>query len=87
MFSFSTVMGYCLGLLILFVVTKIFFKPLRFIVKIFANSIIGALVLFLLNLLSPIFPLHIGINPITALVTGLLGLPGICLILLLQIIF
>ena len=87
MLTFSSVVGYVLGLIILFVVTKIFFKPIRFFAKLVANSILGAFVLWLLNLLSPILSIHIGINPITSLVTGLLGLPGICLLLLLQIIF
>lgn len=85
--SFSSAVGYILGLLILFVVTKIFFKPIRFVVRLIANSILGALALWLINLLHPIIGIYIGINPITALVTGLLGLPGICLLLLLQIIF
>ena len=87
MISFSSAVGYILGLLILFVVTKIFFKPIRFTVKLIANSIIGAFLLYLLNLLRPFLGIYIGINPITALVTGLLGIPGICLLLILQIIF
>lgn len=87
MFSFSSAVGYILGLLILFVVTKIFFTPLKFVVRLIANSILGALALWLINLLRPILGIYIGINPITALVTGLLGIPGICLILILQIIF
>lgn len=80
-------MGYILGLLILFVVTKIFFKPIKFLIRLIANSILGALALWLINLLRPLIGIYIGINPITALVTGLLGIPGICLLLLLQIIF
>jgi len=87
LFSFSAVVGYILGLLILFVVTKIFFKPIKFIVKILANSVLGGVLLYLLNLMHPIFGIYIGINPVTALVTGLLGIPGICLLLILQIIF
>ena len=87
MFTFSTAIGYILGLLILFVITKIFFTPIKFIIRLIANSILGALALWLLNLLRPFIGIYIGINPITALVTGLLGIPGICLLLLLQIIF
>ncbi len=85
--SFPSMVGYILGLLILFVVTKIFFKPLRFFVKLAANSVLGAVLLWLLNLLRPVIGIYIGINPVTALVTGLFGIPGICLLLLLQIIF
>ena len=87
MISFSSAVGYILGLLILFVVTKIFFKPIKFIIRLFANSILGAVLLYVINLLHPVLHIYIGINPITALVTGLLGIPGICLLLILQIIF
>ena len=87
MVGFASAVGYVLGLLILFVVTKIFFKPIKFTVRLIANSIIGALVLYLINLLRPVLGIYIGINPVTALITGLLGLPGVCLILVLQIIF
>lgn len=87
MFSFSAAVGYILGLLILFVVTRILFTPIKKVVRLIANSILGAILLWLINLLRPILGIYIGINPITALVTGLLGIPGICLILILQIIF
>ena len=87
MVSFSSAVGYILGLLILFVVTKIFFKPIKFIVRLLANSVLGAFLLYIINRLHYILGIYIGINPVTALVTGLLGIPGVCLLLLLQIIF
>ena len=87
MVSFSTAVGYVLGLLILFVVTKIFFRPIKFILRLIANSILGVVLLYLINLAHPILNIYIGINPITALVTGLLGIPGVCLLLILQIFF
>lgn len=87
MVSFSNAVGYILGLLVLFVVTKIFFKPIKFTLRLIANSIVGAGVLWLINLLKPIFGISIGINPVTALITGLFGVPGVCLLLILQIIF
>lgn len=87
MASFSNAVGYILGLLVIFVVTKIFFKPIKFTLRLIANSILGAGVIWIINLLKPIFGIYIGINPVTALITGLLGVPGVCLILILQIIF
>ena len=83
--QFSTIVGYILGLLVLFVVTRILFKPLKVFVRLLANSILGVLLMLLINALP--FGLYIGINPITALVTGILGVPGVCLLLLLQIFF
>ena len=74
--NFSIVAGYILGLLIIFVVGKILFTPLKFIFK-----------LIFINLLSPLTGIYIGINAVTAVALGILGLPGTCLILLLQIFF
>ncbi len=83
--QFSTVIGYILGLLVLFVVTRILLKPLRVFIRLLANSVAGILLMMLLNALP--FGIYLGINPITALVTGLLGVPGVCLLLVLQIFF
>lgn len=83
--QFSTVIGYILGLLVLFVVTRILLKPFKIFVRLLANSVVGILLILLLNALP--FGIYIGVNPITALVTGILGVPGVCLLLLLQIFF
>ncbi len=87
MITFPSVVGYILGLLILFVVARIFMRPVAFILRLIMSSILGGVILCLINLAHPVFHLYIGINPVTSLVTGLFGIPGICLLLLLQIIF
>ncbi len=85
--SFGTVVGYLLGILIVFVGAKIFFVPLKKASKIFVNSLLGAVVLVIINLLGPFLNIYIGVNPVSALVLGLLGVPGLCLLMILQIFF
>ncbi len=85
--QFAGAVGYILGILLLFVVTKIFFKPLKLFLKLILNSFIGLILLLLINALSGFTGIYVGANPITALVVGGLGIPGLCLILLLQIFF
>ncbi len=85
--SFGTVVGYSLGVLIVFVAAKIFFVPLKKVLKIVANSLLGAVVLMVVNIFSPVLNIYIGVNPVSALVLGLLGVPGLCLLMLLQIFF
>ncbi|MDO4542890.1 MAG: pro-sigmaK processing inhibitor BofA family protein, partial [Bacillota bacterium] len=46
------------------------------------NAAVGLLVLFLLASFGPGFGLEIPLNPITVVVSALLGLPGVALILL-----
>ena len=83
--TLGTVTGYILGLLILFVTAKIFFTPFKRILKLLINSVLGAAILAIINLLP--LNIHIGINAISCLIVGILGIPGLCLLMLLQIFF
>lgn len=58
--------------------------PIKIVVKLVMNGIIGAVALFAINIFSGFTGLTIGINPITALVAGFLGIPGIILLVFLQ---
>ena len=46
---------------------------------------VGAFGLFLLNLVLDFFNQHIAINLVTALITGILGIPGIIALLLIKL--
>ncbi|WP_231633307.1 pro-sigmaK processing inhibitor BofA family protein [Numidum massiliense] len=55
-------------------------KPLKWIWLGLLYTAIGGIVLFLINLLGGLWDFHLPINPVTAFVTGVLGLPGlVCL--------
>jgi inhibitor of the pro-sigma K processing machinery len=58
--------------------------PIKIIVKLVINGVVGAIALFVINIFGGLVGLTIGINPITALVAGFLGIPGIILLLFLQ---
>ncbi len=83
----ATVVGYILGALIVFCIAKILFVPLKTVLRLMLNSVIGALVLIAINLLEPFLHIHIAVNAITALALGILGVPGLCLLMLLKIFF
>lgn len=85
--NFSVAVGYLLGILLVFVVAKIFLTPLKIIFKLVLNSVFGVLFLIFINLFSGLTGIYIGINAVTAVALGVLGIPGACLILLLQILF
>ena len=85
--TFGTVVGYLLGILIVFVAARVFFAPLKIILRFIINSLAGAGVLFLINLLKPVLNIYIGINAVSALIVGILGIPGLCLLMLLQVFF
>ena len=57
--------------------------------KLLLNSAVGMGIIALVNLLGAGAGagIHIGINPVTAILVGLLGVPGVILILILQIFY
>ncbi|MCI9627234.1 MAG: pro-sigmaK processing inhibitor BofA [Clostridia bacterium] len=64
----------------------LFTGPLRFVWKIMLNSVLGGLALLVVNYICIPFGINIGINPITCLTCGVLGLPGFALLLILKYI-
>ena len=72
------------GIILLFLVMKSFSKPIRKIIKLSINSILGAGIIYGANFIGAGFNFHIGLNWITILTTGVLGIPGIVLIFFLK---
>ncbi len=49
------------------------------------NSFLGAIIIWLINVIGTSFQFHIGINIVTALIVGILGVPGAVLLVLIKI--
>lgn len=79
-----TILLIALGILFLCLFFKIFSKPIKWIFKMFLNALIGFAALFVLNLLGGYIGLHISVGWISALVAGVLGFPGIVLLVLVE---
>jgi len=84
--DYAAILAYAFGLLLLYVVGRALIMPLKIVVKLVYNALIGGVVLLLLNIVGAYFGLHIALNPITALVVGFLGVPGVIMLLVLQYI-
>ena len=84
---FVTAVGYMLGILVVLVVSGIFLKPIKFVLKLVVNSVLGAVLLWVINLVGAGVGIHIGLNPITSVAVGIFGLPGVICMLLLQIFY
>ena len=67
-----------------YIVGVLLVLPIKIVVKLVINGIVGAVALFIINIFGGLIGLTVGINPITALIAGFLGIPGIILLLLLQ---
>ena len=84
--DFQTVLFFALGLILLYFTGWLLLAPLRFIMKLLASGLLGGLMLAAINLAGGIFSVTIAINPLSAVIAGYFGLPGIILLLLLKLI-
>ncbi len=78
------VVSFALGLGLLYAIGWLLLVPMRFLWRLIAGGLMGALALWLINQLSGITGIYIAINPFTALSVGFLGLPGAALVVALQ---
>ncbi len=74
-------------LLFVFVVFKLFSLPIRWIFKLLINTAAGFIFLFLFNYIGTFIGLSLGVNILNALFIGILGIPGLILLLLAKWIF
>ena len=82
----ENILALIIPVLIAVLVFKLLFSQVKLIWKIAVNSISGFICLWLLNLASGITGIVFEINFITTLIVGFLGIPGIILLVLGQII-
>jgi len=75
------VLAYSAGIMLIFMISWIFVKPLKFLGRLVLNSVLGALFLMIFNYFGQYTGVHIGVNEITALLLGTLGVPGFVAIL------
>ena len=71
------------GLALLFLIIKL----LKWPIKILVNGIIGIILLYVANYIGEYLNFYITINPITALIAGFLGIPGVIFLVIFQLFF
>lgn len=64
---------------------KIFRISTKKIIKLIANSVVGAIIIFVINLVGASFNFHIGFSIINSIIVGILGVPGAALLILIKI--
>lgn len=81
----NILVAYFIGIIVIFFVGRLFIVPLKYIFKLILNSIFGGVFILLINLIGGNFGFHIGLNLITAIFVGLLGIPGSVVLILLKL--
>ena len=70
--------SFIVGIIVLFILLRVLSLPFRIVWKLITNSIVGALMLWVVNL----FGLGIEITFIKALIAGFFGVPGVLVVVL-----
>lgn len=82
----GNIFWFIIAILIVFVVAKIFAWPLKVLINLIINGVMGAVLLYLINFVGGNFGLVIPINAVTALIAGILGIPGVLFLIILNYI-
>lgn len=82
----ATLIAYLAGIIVIFLIGRIFIIPLKIILKLILNSILGGILILLINLIGETWGFHLGLNIITAVFIGLLGIPGSIVLILLKLL-
>ena len=66
-----------------FVIGKLFYWPIKVAVKLAINSLLGGALLILVNAIGTNMGVFIPVNVLNSCIVGILGLPGVIMLLIL----
>lgn len=76
---------FLIALVGLYLIVKLFAWPLKILLKLLINCVLGVILLVLVNLVGRNFGIVIGINAVTALIAGFLGVPGVIFLIIFKL--
>lgn len=79
-------MSFAVGLAILYIIAKLLTLPLKIILRLLVNGLIGGVLLLILNFIGSFFGFALDITPLSALVAGVFGLPAVIVLILIQVL-
>lgn len=80
------VLAYSAGIMFIFMLSWILVIPFKIAGKFVLNALLGGLLILAFNFFGKFTGVYIGLNEITALVVGILGIPGFIAILAIKLI-
>ena len=83
--DFNSIVAFVACICFLFIFGKIFIVPIKIIWKLVINSVLGGLIIFIINCIGSFWGFHIGLNFITSIFVGLLGIPGAIVIVIIKL--
>ncbi|MGI5848824.1 MAG: pro-sigmaK processing inhibitor BofA family protein [Christensenellales bacterium] len=84
--DFQVILFFALGLVLLYFTGWFLLAPLKIILKLVLSGFLGGIILLLINFIGGLFSVTIAINPLSTVVAGYFGIPGIILLFVLKLI-
>ena len=72
--------------LAVYILFKILSAPIKLIFKILINAAVGLIILFIFNVIGSQFGFILDINLVTCLISGVLGIPGVIILIILKLL-
>jgi inhibitor of the pro-sigma K processing machinery len=73
----EVILAFMAGLILMFILVRLFLKPLKVVMKLVLNALLGALALLIANWIGGLFGFHIALNVY----------PGFILLVILKLLF
>ena len=73
-------LAYALGIFALYVVGYMFLVPLKILLRLVINSVAGGIAILAINWIGGYWGIHISLNVLSAVIVGILGIPGAVLL-------
>lgn len=80
------ILTYLACICFIFLFGRLFIVPIKKIIKLVFNSILGGICIYIINLVGNMYSFHIGLNIFTSIIVGILGIPGAVLIVIIKLL-
>lgn len=81
----SVILPYLGVLLVIFIILKILSAPIKIITKVILNGVIGGIIIYVINLIGAGFNFTLPLEWWSAILVGILGIPGAIILVLIQL--
>jgi len=81
----SVILPFLGALLAIFIILKILSAPFKLIIKLIINGLIGGLIIYVINWIGAGFNFALPLEWWSAILVGLLGIPGAVILVLIQL--
>lgn len=78
--------SFAIGLVLLCLTGYLLLVPMKFMWRLLAGGVMGALALLAINGIGSLIGFNIAVNPFTAMAVGFLGVPGAAMVAALQLL-